>query len=235
MVLACKIFALSDITIEETSEKLKWYKVEEEAEEIKIIQEFKDLQLGEHMLKGTYSYDELKTSAYHGKERLYPTTKEIPFVFYFSRDGDRDKDKDGNRDGDKIFLLVVERKGVANKLANLMSKILFIQAGKVTEPKIPPEKLREFTELGEGKVIFFDDVNIPSINKLSLYGSYLKDTDLYQSYLKHGKPWYVVFKNVYETKEFVIGLTRNGVVTMFSRCERDEFVDFIVERILVMI
>jgi hypothetical protein len=77
------------------------------------------------------------------------------------------------------------------------------------------------------KIIFFDDVNLPNIKKLSLYGSDLRDTSLYVEHLKHGKIWYIVLKS--KRHGSVVGVTRSGVVTIFSKATRDDFLGYVKE------
>ncbi|MFB6216005.1 MAG: hypothetical protein ABEJ72_03425, partial [Candidatus Aenigmatarchaeota archaeon] len=83
------------------------------------------------------------------------------------------------------------------------------------------------------KVIYFDNVDIPDVGKLALYGSSISDSSLYQEYLDHGNIWYAVFE--VEEKGIVVGVTRNSVVVLFSNLEEHEFTDFIVEDILPLV
>ena len=129
------------------------------------------------------------------------------------------------------FLIVFDNKSRANQIANMLSKELFISLGKIVEARVGASVVQRLAEESNSKVIFFDDIDIPDIKKLSLYGQSLKDTELYSEYLKHGKPWYVVFS----LNNRVVGLTRNCVVTMFSRMNFDEFMSYVLEDILSLI
>ena len=126
------------------------------------------------MLYGTYTQDQITYIYHHGERRPTPKTLEIPFVFV--------------QEKERTLLLVIERKLLANNIANRLSEALFITSGYITEAKISPEALRDFHEKNpeDTKVIFFDNVDIPNISKLSLYGSGLLNTALYNDYLKHG-------------------------------------------------
>jgi len=83
------------------------------------------------------------------------------------------------------------------------------------------------------KLIWFDNVDIPGVDKLCLAGFGLADTELYQDYLRHGNIWYVVFE--VQKRGIVVGITRNSVITLFSKSTVREFMDYIVEGILTLI
>ncbi|MBO3809785.1 MAG: hypothetical protein FGF50_09370, partial [Candidatus Brockarchaeota archaeon] len=83
------------------------------------------------------------------------------------------------------------------------------------------------------KVVFFDDVDIPNIKKLSLYGPSLANTSLFTEYLKHGNIWYIVI--AHRKTGLVAGITRDAVVTIFSRIDPSSFIRFSVEEIIPLI
>jgi hypothetical protein len=77
--------------------------------------------------------------------------------------------------------------------------------------------------------VFFDQVDIPSVSKLSLYGEGLGNTALYNDYLTHGQIWYAVVKS--RKFGYVVGVTRNSVVTCFSKTDLPEFKRYLKEEI----
>ena len=83
------------------------------------------------------------------------------------------------------------------------------------------------------KLIWFDQVDIPGVEKLCLAGSDIADTELYQEYLKHGKIWYVVFE--VQRRGLVVGISRNSVVTLFSKSTIADFIKYVQEDILKLI
>lgn len=105
----------------------------------------------------------------------------------------------------------------------------------MVEAKIPHERLRELHESNPQatRLIWFDDVDIPGVEKLCLAGSDLVDTDLYRDYLKHGKIWYVVFES--QKRGVTVGITRNCVVTLFSKSTIDEFMNYILGDLLSLV
>ena len=71
------------------------------------------------------------------------------------------------------------------------------------------------------------------MEKLCLAGSDVVDTALYEDYLEHGKIWYAVFE--VQKRGIVVGITRNCVVTLFSKSTTEEFMNYILEDLLVLI
>ena len=66
--------------------------------------------------------------------------------------------------------MAVDKKTTANWLANRLSEITFGEMGVIVEAKILPHTLKE-SHLNNPKntqVIFFKNMDIPNINKLSL-------------------------------------------------------------------
>ena len=226
MVLAGKVFLVrenSDMDV--LAEKLKAFKVETEntveEQDFKLISEISDLSAGKGTLEGTFSFDTVFVVKHRDKSVPVPRTYEAPFSFNLFKD--------------RLFLTVYDKKNRANNIANEMSKAVFLSLGQIVEARIDPETLRKFHEKNfeNTKIIFFDDMDLPSISKLSLYGDSLGNTSLYSDYLTHGKLWYVVLKSA--KTGYVMGVTRNCVVTGFSKMEMSEFSSFIKGEILPLI
>lgn len=230
MVLAGKLFLVEedvDADLHTIAAKLKGFKSEEKLKDndkdISLITEIKDLRLTGDSLHGTFIQDQLLDVYHHGERVHIPTTSEAPFFFVEQKQKGR------------IVLTVMEKKARANNIANQLSKILFITTGKIVEVGIEPARFVRFHEdnFEDTKVIFFDDVNLPNIKKLSLYGSALGDTSLYVDHLKHGKIWYVVLRS--KRHGTVVGVTRNGVVTIFSKAKKEDFIDYVRDEIIGLI
>jgi len=227
MVIAGKLFQVDDdIDLHTIAGKLKGFKSEEklEGEDISLITEIKDLHLTEDSLFGTFIQDQLMDVYHHGERVHVPSTSEAPF-FFVEQDAQKGR----------IVLTIMDKKARANNIANQLSKILFITTGKIVEVRIEPSRFVRFHEdnFEDTKVIFFDDVDIPNVKKLSLYGSALGDTSLYVDHLKHGKIWYVVLKS--KRYGIVVGITRNGVVTIFSKATKDDFINYVRDEIIGLI
>ncbi len=205
--------------------KLKGFRKEEAFEEgqyrFTLLTEVRDLSLDKDTLQGIVSQDSV-TYVYHRGERV-PTPRTIDSLFAFSRHKDR------------MLLTVLEKKFRANNVANLLSEIIFITGGYVTEARIPPEILRNFHEqkAEDTKIVFFNDVDIPNIEKLSLYGSSLIKTTLYDNYLQHGNVWYVVMKS--KKYGHIAGVTRNGVVVIFNQVDKAEYIRYVSDEVFPLI
>jgi len=86
--------------------------------------------------------------------------------------------------------VVVDEKAIANRLANRLSEIAFGEMGVVVEARILPETLMEFhlNNPEDTKVIFFENMGIPNINKLSLYDPDIVGASLFEEYAARGDP-----------------------------------------------
>jgi hypothetical protein len=51
--------------------------------------------------------------------------------------------------------------------------------------------------------------------------------------LSHGRIWYVVVTS--RRHGYVVGVTGNGIVTVFSRCEVEDFLKYVVEEVFPLI
>lgn len=226
MPIAGKIFLLKEESdINSIATRLKDFRSEEAVDiddkGIVLITEIRDLGMVGDDLRGIFARDQLINVSHHGKSIPVPITTEAPFIF--------------TKHDDRILLIILERKLRANNIANQFSKILFITTGQIIEAKIPPDVFRKFHEdnFEDTKVIFFDDVDIPNVNKLSLYGSDLGDTSLYRDYCSHGNVWYTVLKPA--KYGFIVGITRKCVVTFFSKVDEREFIDYAKKEIFPLI
>jgi hypothetical protein len=226
MVVAGKIFKLSEaLPLEEVASGLQDYHVEEDFEEgdyrFKLLTEVVGLLPTKNMLKGVYSYDYAIRVFHRGKVAPLPRTVEALFSF-------------AQRE-DTTFLTIVEKKRLANFIANKLSEVIFEKAGGVLEARIPPETLKQFhlKNPEETKITFFDNVDIPNVNKLSLYGPDLVNTSLFEDYAKHGDLWYVVAKS----REFgyVVGITRDASVTIFNLAEKEKYLEYVRKEVYPLI
>ena len=226
MPLAAKIFEVRvETSLEEIADKLRDYRVIEEREveeqNFELLSEVKDLDLKDDRLEGVFSRDKLIMVNQRGK--FVPILKTVDARMIF------------RKIGDLTLLTVVQEKHFANAVASILSHHLFLSYKAITEARISPSIMREFHERNpEGtKVIYFDDLDFVDVDKLALYGDSLKNTALYEEYLRHGKIWYIVF-TVAGTNR-VMGLTRNCVVTSFTKMPEPEFVEYIDEIVIPLI
>ncbi len=226
MPLAAKIFEIrAETTLEEIADKLRDYRIVEEVTEedqtLELVTEVKDLDLKDDRLEGIFSRDKVIIINQRGKRVPVLKTTEARIIFRKVRD--------------LTLLTVVQEKHFANAVASLLSHHLYLSYKAITEARISPEIMREFHEMNpEGtKVIYFDDLDFVDVDKLALYGDSLKNTALYEEYLRHGKIWYIVFTVAGTNK--VMGLTRNCVVTSFTRMPESEFIEYIDKIVIPLI
>jgi len=226
MVVAGKVFKLSEpLPIEELASRLQNYKTEEEYEEgdyrFKLITEIVGLTAKNGDLRGIYSHDYVIHVFHRGKVIPQPRTIEAVFCFTELEN--------------KTLLTIVEKKRLANFIANKMSEIIFGKARFIVEARIPPEILKDFhlKNPEDTKITFFDNVDIPNINKLSLYGPDLINTTLFEDYCKHGDLWYIVAR----AKEYgyVVGVTRDASITVFNLTDKEKYLEYVEKEIYPLI
>ncbi len=234
MVLPVKVFEITeDVDFGFLVQKLKNFREEEayrieSGQEISLVTEILDLKVEGEVISGVFSKDFVGASFYKRELVETPGTEEAPFwiVSY-------DKRK---------FLIVLApsvargvKKLLTGTVANKLSRVLFIQIGAIVEVNIPNEVLRELHESNPAatKLIWFDNVDIPGIEKLCLAGPGIADTALYRDYLKHGQIWYVVFEA--QRRGIVIGITRSCTVTLFSKSTIGDLIKYIQQDILKLI
>lgn len=226
LVSVAKMFEFrEEMSLSEVAKRLKDYSVQEifstEEKDLELLTEIKDLQVRKNQLRGLFSRDKVVMINQRGNILPIVKTIEAPLVIHELQE--------------KMLLSVLQEKYFANSVASVLSQILFVTFGGIVEAQIPSETLQEFHERNPDatKVIFFDDIDIPNVDRLALYGSALKDSTLYEQYLSHGKIWYVVYTS--RSRGLVIGLTRNCVVTCFSKIDEQELVDYVEDEIFSLI
>jgi hypothetical protein len=222
LVVAGKVFRLSDsLAISEIASGLDRFHVEENYEEgdykFELLTEIVGLLPKGNMLRGVYSHDYVTQVFHRGK--ILPTPRTVEALFSFS-------EHEGT-----MFMTIVEKKRLANFVANELSKILFERAGGILEARISPETLRKFhlKNPDETKITFFDNVDIPNVDKLSLYGPDLINTSLFEDYGKHGDLWYVVARS--KEYGYVVGVTRDASVTIFNLGEKEPYLEYVAKEI----
>ena len=234
MVLPAKIFEIEEkADLGLIVQKVKDFREEdsyqtEKGETVKLVTEILDLKLKEGLVGGVFSTDFVRIRYYRRKPVETLVTEESPFWI--------------KRFEGRTFMIVLApsvargvKKLLTSHVANKLSKVLFIKPHAIVEVRISHETLKDLHESNPQatKLIWFDDVDIPGIEKLCLAGSGLADTQLYHDYLEYGKIWYVVFE--VQKRGIVVGITRNCVVTLFSKSTTDEFINYILKDLLMLI
>jgi hypothetical protein len=222
MVVAGKLFKLSEpLSTPDIASRLEGFHVEEDYEEgdykFRLLTEVAGLLPKGKMVRGIYSHDYVSQVFHRGK--ILPTPRTMEALFSFA-------DHEGT-----TFLTIVEKKRLANFIANKLSEILFEKAGGILEARISPETLKRFhlKNPEDTKITFFDNVDIPNVDKLSLYGPDLINSSLFEDYGKHGDLWYVVARS--KEYGYVVGLTRDASVTIFNLGEKEPYLEYVAKEI----
>jgi len=226
MVTAGKVFKTVEPTpLPDLLSRLGGFRREDPYEEgdykFALITEIVNLMPKENAFSGVYSNDYVTHAFHRGKVVPFPRTVEAMFSFALHKN--------------RIYLTVVEKKRLANFIANKLSETIYERIGKIVEARIAPETLREFhlKNPEDTRITFFDNIDIPNVNKLSLYGADLVGTSLFEDYCKHGNLWYIVARS----KEFgyVVGVTRDASVTIFNITDKNKYSEYVVKEIYPLI
>ena len=225
MPTAGKVFVSTQyLPLAEISAGLEGFREEEQYTEgeveLGLVTEVANISVTEDILTGLYSYDYVVHNYHRGKILPSPATKEVLFAF---------TEHEG-----RTYLTVVDKKAVANRLANRLSEIAFGEMGVIVEARILPETLKEFhLENPEStKVIFFENMDIPNINKLRLYGPDIVGTSLFEEYGARGDPWYILTRS--KKYGHTVGVVRDGSVTLFNSVDQGQYLQYIKEEIISM-
>ncbi len=226
MVAAGKVFRLTEATnLADIASMLKGFRTEEEYAEgdykFTLVTEVMNLTLSANTVTGVYSHDYVLHIFHRGK--VVPLPRTVEAMFSFAQQGKR------------LFLTVVEKKRLANFIANKLNEIIFEKVRGVVEARIAPETLRGFHSKNpeDTKITFFDNVDIPNVDKLSLYGPDLVGTTLFDEYSKHGDLWYIVAK--VREYGYVIGITRGASVVVFNLTDKNKFLEYVAKEIYPLI
>ena len=226
MVAAGKVFRLTEATnLAGIASMLKGFRTEEEYAEgdykFTLVTEVMNLTLSANTVTGVYSHDYVLHIFHRGK--VVPLPRTVEAMFSFAQQGKR------------LFLTVVEKKRLANFIANKLNEIIFEKVRGVVEARIAPETLRGFHSKNpeDTKITFFDNVDIPNVDKLSLYGPDLVSTTLFDEYSKHGDLWYIVAKA--REYGYVVGITRDASVVVFNLTDKNKFLEYVAKEIYPLI
>ena len=225
MPTAGKVFVSTEhMPLADISTGLEGFREEETYQEgeveLELVTEVANLSITEGILTGLYSYDYVTHNYHRGTVLPSPATKEVLFAF--------------TEFEERTYLTVVDKKAIANRVANRLSEIAFGEMGVVVEARILPETMKEFhlANPENTKVIFFENMDIPNINQLSLYGPDIVRTSLFEEYSARGDPWYVLTKS--KRHGHTVGLVRDGSVTLFNSVDQGQYLQYVKEEILPM-
>ena len=227
MVLPVKVFEVRSLE-GNPLDKLTGYRELEQVEgvdDLQLVTEIIELENKEGVISGIFARDFYREHTYRRRVMSNPQTEEAPF--WLLKHGER-------------YFLIVMAPSVARGVKKLLSNHVAVALGgilnaDVREARIPHETLQRLHESNPQatNLIWFDNVDLPGVDKLCLSGQGLADTGMYKEYIDHGMIWYVVFTS--QPKGYTIGITRGVVITNFSKCTPDEFIEFVRDDILKLI
>ena len=190
------------------------------AEDIALGTRIMDVKVSHERVMGLYEKDAVDVKKYRGEDRAAPYTQSAKFIFFC--------------DEERPYLVVLGNKGLADTIANELSILLHEQTGHILEPILNLRGIRELYESGEAtKVIFFDDVEIPNLDKATIYGTNLIQTDFYGRFIDVGNPWWVIYKH--RATELVVGIHKKALVCIFSSCTDDEYLEYVTDNVIPLV
>jgi len=227
MVLPVKVFEIRSLEGNPLDKLTGWREVEkvEGEDDLQLVTEVIETKENEGIIEGIFTKDFYREHTYRRKVLSSPQTEEAPF--WILKHGERN-------------FLVVMAPSVARGVKKLLSNHVAVAIGgilnaDIRESKITHETLLRLHESNPQatNLIWFDNVDLPGVDKLCLSGQGLADTGMYKEYIDHGMIWYVVFTS--QPRNYTIGITRSVVITNFSKCTVDEYIDFVKDDILKLI
>ncbi len=226
MVLTAKIFEIKQsTTLDEIALKLQSIRMVENEKfgekEFELLTTVGDLSMSGKRLLGILSRDKIILVNQRGEQVPVLKTTTAPIIIW--------------NDRNRIFLMVLQKKHFANYVASFLSHQLFLNYRSIVEATISHDSLRVFHEKNPEatKVIYFDNLDFPGVDKVALYGESLSSTGKYEEYLSHGRIWYLVFS--VKGSSAVLGVSRNCVVVSFSRITESQFIDYIFDNVCPLI
>ena len=227
MVLPVKVFEVRGLEGNPLDKLTGWREVErvEGEEDLQLVTEIIETKDNEGTVSGIFTKDFYREHTYRRRVVSSPLTEEAPFWIL------RHKDR---------YFLVVMAPSVARGVKKLLSNHVAVALGSilnadVRESKITHEVLQKLHESNPQatNLIWFDNVDLPGVDKLCLSGQGLADTGMYKEYIDHGMIWYVVFTS--QPKGYTVGMTRSVVITNFGKTTEEEFIEFVRDDILKLI
>jgi hypothetical protein len=133
MPTAGKVFVSTEYKkLADIAASLEGHKLEEEYAEgdfkLTLLTEVANVNVTEGVLTGLYSYDHVVYNYHRGKVLPAAATKEILFSM--------------NEHENRVYLVVVDKKAIANRIANKLSEIAFGEMGVIVEARILPETMK---------------------------------------------------------------------------------------------
>lgn len=227
MVLPVKIFEIRSLEGNPMDLLTGWRETQEvEGEDdLVLVTEILEMEEKEDVITGIFAKDFYREHTYRRKVMASPQTEEAIFWILKHRE--------------RTFLGVMAP-SVARGVKKLLSNHVAVAIGNimnadVREAKISAETLQRLHESNPQatNLIWFDNIDLPGVNKICLAGQGLADTSMYKEYIDHGLIWYVVFKS--QPKGYTVGITRSITITNFSKCTVEEFIEFVQDDILKLV
>lgn len=225
MPTAGKLYVYREsLSLPEIREKLEGWEeyvdIEDPDYNLRLRRNTSDIHLSTSSLEGLFSEDLLQRAIFRGVMQVMPYTVDSVFTFLVI--------------GDEPYCVVLASKKIADGVANSLSVILHGEVGALTEPVLNVSALKELYESGEAtKICLFDNIEIPNMDKGTLYGANIIQTDMYGRFINLGSPWYIVFKD--KLTGYTVGIVRDGTCCIFSSVDQSGFLEYMKDNVVPLV
>lgn len=209
---------------EEVYSKLDGYmtsdKFETELTNINLVTNIEDLQIHQDGVDGVFRYDYVATLINRNGVTEVPVTQDCPFRILWDE-----------HDKALAWILVLVKKSNANRVAVSLGSIL---NADVREADIYSADMNAYiTRNFKTKIVLFDNMDLPGVNKNTIYGEELVQTTLFNEMSEHGTPKWIVTES--ELHGYTVGLGGDVGVTIYNNVENLEYINFVVKEILPLV
>jgi hypothetical protein len=112
-------------------------------------------------------------------------------------------------------------------ISGVLDTALFGGDRGIAFTSIAPPKILQFTKSHAAKILWasFKGLNIPNLNKSSLWGPDLATTQDYDRYCAHGQNHYVMIE--LKGQHWVVAIGSDGKAIMYSKVSQADFLEFL--------
>jgi len=129
------------------------------------------------------------------------------------------------------WILVLVKKVKANRVAVKLGEIL---NADVREADIFSEDMNRYIQRNDKtKVVLFDNMDFPGVDKSTLYGQELVQTTLFKELADHGLPKWIVTES--EAHGYTVGIGGDVGVTIYNNVEVLDYINFVKDEILPLV
>ena len=122
--------------------------------------------------------------------------------------------------------------GEQDTISGVLDTAIFGGDRGIAFTSISPAKILQFTKAHAAKILWasFKGLNIPNLNKSSLWGPDLATTQDYERYCAHGQNHYVMIE--LKGQHWVVAIGSDGKAIMYSKVDQADFLQFLKSEVV---